>query len=38
VALVIGAAILHWFPLKGRYLAEVQERVLRLHAEEHARL
>ncbi len=37
-ALIIGAAILHWFPLKGRYLAEVQERVLRLHAEKHARL
>ncbi len=38
VALIIGAAILHWFPLKGRYLAQVQERVLRLHAEKHARL
>ncbi|MBC7227115.1 MAG: MFS transporter [Thermoflexales bacterium] len=38
VALIIGAAILHWFPLQGRYLAEVQERVLRLHAEKHARL
>lgn len=32
-ALIIGAAILHWFPLRGRYLAEVQERVLQLHAE-----
>lgn len=37
-ALLLGAAILHWFPLKGRYLAEVQERVLYLHAEKHARL
>ncbi|MCS7179517.1 MAG: MFS transporter [Anaerolineae bacterium] len=37
-ALIVGAAILQWFPLRGRYLTEVQERVLRLHAEKHARL
>jgi GPH family glycoside/pentoside/hexuronide:cation symporter len=38
LALIAGAVILQWFPLRGRYLAQVQERVLRLHAEKHARL
>ncbi len=37
-ALLLGVLILRWFPLRGRYLGEVQERVLRLHAEKHARL
>ncbi|MCS7282034.1 MAG: MFS transporter [Anaerolineae bacterium] len=38
LALILGAFLLQWFPLRGGYLAEVQERVLRLHAEKHARL
>lgn len=38
LALILGAFLLRWFPLRGQYLAEVQERVLRLHAEKHARL
>lgn len=35
LALIVGAVILHWFPLRGRYLAEVQEKVLQLHARKH---
>lgn len=38
LALLLGAFILRWFPLRGAYLAQVQERVLRLHTEKHARL
>ena len=37
VALLLGALLLVWFPLRGSYLAEVQERVLALHAEKLAR-
>ena len=36
VALLIGALILHWYPLKGDYLIEVQEKVLKMHEEKHA--
>ncbi|RME39264.1 MAG: hypothetical protein D6793_01325 [Thermoflexia bacterium] len=36
LALLLGAFILRWFPLRGTYLARVQEQVLRLHAEKHA--
>ncbi len=38
VALLIGALILHWYPLKGEYLKEVQEKVLKMHEEKHAKL
>jgi GPH family glycoside/pentoside/hexuronide:cation symporter len=38
VAMLIGALILVWFPLRGTYLKEVQDKVLLLHAEKHARL
>lgn len=38
LALLLGALLLRWFPLRGQYLAEVQERVLCLHAEKRARL
>ena len=38
VALLMGALILHWYPLKGDYLKEVQEKVLKMHEEKHAKL
>ncbi len=38
VALLIGALILHWYPLKGEYLKEIQEKVLKMHEEKHAKL
>jgi GPH family glycoside/pentoside/hexuronide:cation symporter len=38
LALIAGAILLIWYPLKGQYLEQVQERVLALHAEKHARL
>jgi len=38
VAILIGAAILIFYPLRGQYLAEVQQKVLNLHHEKHARL
>jgi GPH family glycoside/pentoside/hexuronide:cation symporter len=38
LALLFGAAILIAFPLRGKYLEEVQRRVLDLHAAKHARL
>ena len=38
IAMILGAIILIWFPLRGRYLAEVQEQVLALHAQKHAQL
>lgn len=38
VALILGAVILLWFPLRGRYLAQVQEQVLDLHAAKHSQL
>jgi GPH family glycoside/pentoside/hexuronide:cation symporter len=38
VAMLLGAIILIWFPLRGRYLAEMQEQVLALHARKHAQL
>jgi GPH family glycoside/pentoside/hexuronide:cation symporter len=38
VAMLLGAIILIWFPLRGRYLAEMQEKVLALHARKHAQL
>ncbi len=38
VAMLIGALLLFWFPLRGTYLGRVQADVLALHAEKHARL
>ncbi len=36
-ALLIGAALLFLYPLRGKYLEEVQRKVLALHAEKHAK-
>ncbi len=33
-ALILGAIILIWFPLRGKYLAKMQQDVLALHARE----
>jgi GPH family glycoside/pentoside/hexuronide:cation symporter len=38
IAMLIGATILIWYPLRGSYLAEVQEKVLSLHAQKRAEL
>lgn len=38
IALLVGALILSWYPLRGQYLHDVQQRVLALHAEKHARM
>ena len=32
-ALILGAILLHWYPLRGAYLEEVKGKVLALHAE-----
>lgn len=38
VAMLLGALILNWYPLKGKYLQDVQSKVLKMHAEKHAQL
>jgi GPH family glycoside/pentoside/hexuronide:cation symporter len=38
VAMILGAIILIWFPLRGAYLTQVQNDVLELHAKKHAQL
>ena len=38
VALLIGALLYIWYPLKGDYLKEIQEKVLKMHEEKHAKL
>lgn len=38
LALLIGALIYIWYPLKGEYLTEIQEKVLKMHEEKHAKL
>ena len=38
VALILGAIILIWFPLRGAHLARMQEQVLALHGKKHAQL
>lgn len=38
VAMILGAGILIWFPLRGEYLRKVQEEVLALHARKQAQL
>lgn len=37
-ALLLGALILMAYPLRGKYLAQMQREVLALHADKHARL
>jgi GPH family glycoside/pentoside/hexuronide:cation symporter len=37
-ALILGAIILVWFPLRGTHLAQMQEQVLALHGKKHAQL
>lgn len=37
-AMLIGALILVWFPLRGAYLQKVQREVLEMHARKHAQL
>ena len=37
-ALILGAALLFWYPLRGRYLEDVKEKVLAMHAEKRSRL
>ncbi|MBN1247477.1 MAG: MFS transporter, partial [Anaerolineae bacterium] len=36
VAMVLGAIILRWYPLRGEYLQKVQQQVLDLHAQKQA--
>jgi GPH family glycoside/pentoside/hexuronide:cation symporter len=38
LALILGAVLLIWFPLRGRRLDEMQRQVLALHGEKQARL
>jgi len=38
MAMILGAVILIWFPLRGDYLTGVQEEVLTLHARKRAQL
>jgi glycoside/pentoside/hexuronide:cation symporter, GPH family len=38
VAMIIGALILFLFPLQGNYLAQVQQKVLEMHAAKHEQL
>ncbi|MCU0484803.1 MAG: MFS transporter [Anaerolineales bacterium] len=37
-AMLLGAFLLQWFPLRGKYLEQVQQEVLALHARKHALL
>lgn len=38
VAILLGALILTRYPLRGKHLADMQQRVLELHAKKHAEL
>ena len=38
IAMLLGALILIWYPLKGEYLRETQSKVLEMHAQKQARL
>ncbi len=38
IAMLLGALILFWYPLKGKYLQDVQSKVLEMHAKKHAEL
>ncbi len=37
-ALILGAVLLHFFPLQGQKLLNMQEKLLALHAEKHQKL
>lgn len=37
-ALILGAVLLFWYPLRGKYLDNIKEKVLAMHAEKRARL
>ncbi|MEE9617082.1 MAG: MFS transporter [Anaerolineae bacterium] len=38
IALILGAIILIWYPLRGTYLEQVKTKTLALHARKHAQL
>lgn len=38
LALILGAILLFWFPLKGAYLEKIKTDLLALHADKHSRL
>jgi GPH family glycoside/pentoside/hexuronide:cation symporter len=38
IALLLGALILAWYPLKGKNLADIQSKVLAMHADKQAKL
>jgi len=38
LAMLLGAVILRWYPLRGAYLERIKEELLALHAVKHARL
>lgn len=38
IAMLIGAIILIWYPLRGEYLSKVQIKVLEMHTEKHNKL
>ncbi len=38
IAMLLGALLLFWYPLRGDYLRKVQEQVLEFHAEKRAKL
>jgi GPH family glycoside/pentoside/hexuronide:cation symporter len=38
VAMLVGAAVLYWYPLRGDYLEKVKTDLLELHAQKHAQL
>ena len=38
IALILGAIILIWYPLRGTYLEQVKAKTLALHARKHAQL
>jgi Na+/melibiose symporter-like transporter len=38
IAMLLGALILRWYPLRGDYLAEIKTKMMTMHAEKHARL
>ncbi len=37
LAMLLGAAILFLYPLRGKYLEQIQSQILELHAQKHAR-
>ncbi len=38
VSMIIGAILLFWYPMRGKYLDEVKEKVLIMHADKSAQL